>query len=125
MGHNLLLAKFSISYTTLKPERREIYKLRCEKGRLEFFKRTQFSKQFTNCFQNNKDFLTKSRNFFECIKSTVAQSFEKVRIVEKEKNNQKPDLRFSKLVAEKNDIKKFLRETMCKLGKSIASARSK
>ena len=117
----LLISKFSLKFQTEKPQRKEIYKFKCQDSKQNFFHDTEFTIRFTDCFRNEKGIQSKCSSFFKTFKTSINKSFKKIQI-----NNDKPkiygdkDLNDLNLVRTK--IREFISGDKCKLGITIANA---
>ena len=102
-----------------------VFNLKSMKGKQNFFRETQYTSKFTDCFKSSLSFNEKCNSFFKSINSTVFNCFEKVRITTSKKRKTK-DQKESQLISlnlKKNKLSTYLKESKCELGKTIAKSK--
>ena len=84
--HNMMISNFSIHHSKAKPRRIEFFDFKEENGQRMFFNITDKSSKFTKCFNEGDSFERQTSSFFTCLKSTIHQSFKKIRITKANRN---------------------------------------
>ena len=81
--HYSIVANFEIEYDTVKPQRREVFKLRDVNGLQQFWKMTNDSKKLKDCFKENFDLEDGCNKWYREIDSIMHQCFKKIKITTK------------------------------------------
>ena len=111
--HNILYAKFAVSYfrAAIKTKR-EIFNFKNKECQRMFFDVTDNSTKLSSCFQSTKDFQGQSKSFFKNLNRTFYQCLKKIRITNKSKKENQLTDDFQKCLDMKANLKTF--STMAK-----------
>ena len=102
-----------------KVSRRELFDFRNKEGQGKFFDLTNFTDKFTACFKSIQSEIYNINKFMKTLDDTFHQSFKKIRIKPKDTND-KPKTLLQINLDLKLALKQFIKNTSCKIGKSIA-----
>ena len=101
---------------------RRAFKFKCPVGQNKFKHLTSGTYKFSNCFKGQETIDIKSKHFFRCLKSTLHQSFKKIRVSHCKKKIY-GDQRLAVLNEKRIQILSYIYKTSrCKLGTTIAKS---
>ena len=84
--HNLMYAKFAITYSTVATKtKREIFNFKNGECQRSFFDVTDNTTKLSSCFQRGNNFENQSKHFMKTLNGTFQQCFKRIRITNKTK----------------------------------------
>ena len=99
--HAKIELKLNLQCTPMKPTRTETFNFKSDECQKSFKSLTTHTRQFTMCFENTDDFPVQVKNWQRNLKSSIAQSFYKIR----SRKRKFSDTIVGKLIEERKRIK--------------------
>ena len=122
--HNIMFAKYKLTFNRLPVTvRKEFFNFKNKENQKIFFEETSNSFKLRSCFDESRSFAHNANIFFHTLRGTFHKSFKKIRITSgKSKLGEKT---LQEMLQLKNELKIFLLNSKCQIGKIIAENKLK
>ena len=123
--HNILVSRFTILFNRLRPSvRKEFFNFKNKDDQQHFQEQTSITTKLSSSFSQDRSFPHNTSIFFKNLRGAFQNNFQKVRITSGNRNKY-GEKSLQGLLELKKELKIFILNSKCTLGKNIATIKLK